>query len=235
MMVEPLHRVCVVLFVCVFGQFRAVGAEPRLPELMEQVSQVWAENDWVQPGGPQKLGYMRRTGDEGWKTRLAALQTIVRKGGAVVDELVSVLRTGAPPQRILAAQALGYLAPLVPLDPLLTAAKSDANAAVRLYAVDALGMKGATDDEVDWSELAMNERNRDVLKHIGYAKLRDGEPIDQATVAALRDLAADLIDSAVVGRPAPDLKLTTPGGQTIRISDYRGKKSVVLVFVYGDT
>lgn len=234
-MVQSLGRVCVLLSVCLVGNIRVVSAEPQLPALMEQVSQVWTEEDWLQPRGSQKLGYMRRTGDAGWKTRLSALQSIVRQGDAVVDDLVSVLQSGTPPQRILAAQALSYLAPSVPLDPLLAAAKNDSDAAVRLYAVDALGMKGVNKDEVDWTELESTERNRDVLKHISYAKLRDGQPIDEATVAALRDLDANLIDSAAVGLPAPDLELIVPGGRSIRISDYHGKKSVVLVFVYGDT
>ena len=36
-----------------------------------------------------------------------------------------------------------------------------------------------------------------------------------------------------VGRPAPDFELADVQGRKIRLSDYRGKKNVVLVFTRG--
>jgi peroxiredoxin len=50
------------------------------------------------------------------------------------------------------------------------------------------------------------------------------------------DLAAyDLarMDTARVGLPAPDFTLTDVDGRRVRLSDYRGKKAVALVFIYG--
>ena len=44
-----------------------------------------------------------------------------------------------------------------------------------------------------------------------------------------------MMNSAVIGKPAPDIAMPTFGGETIRLSDFRGKKAVVLVFIYGDT
>ncbi|MBP89772.1 MAG: hypothetical protein CMJ64_24210 [Planctomycetaceae bacterium] len=38
-----------------------------------------------------------------------------------------------------------------------------------------------------------------------------------------------------LGAPAPDFVLQTVSGKSVRLSDYRGKRAVVLVFVYGDT
>ena len=45
----------------------------------------------------------------------------------------------------MAAQTLGYLAPHVPPEPLIEALENDIDAAVRLYAVDSLGMQGDTE------------------------------------------------------------------------------------------
>ena len=38
-----------------------------------------------------------------------------------------------------------------------------------------------------------------------------------------------------VGAPAPEISLPATSGGEIKLSDFRGKKSVILVFVYGDT
>ena len=44
----------------------------------------------------------------------------------------------------------------------------------------------------------------------------------------------DTIDLAKVGQPAPDFTLQNATGKACTLSDFRGKKSVVLVFIYGD-
>lgn len=44
--------------------------------------------------------------------------------------------------------------------------------------------------------------------------------------------ATDL-DRVNVGQPAPDFTLEDPDGKKISLSDYRGKKNVVLVFYRG--
>lgn len=229
MKIPFLFRVCTTTILCV----SCVAAEPDGSHRMHQFATQWNEQDWVQQHGDR--GYMRRTGDAGWRARMLALQEFVRQGEAAVPTLLESLRSDSSAQRILAAQALGYLAPSIPIEPLRKAASDDDDAAVRLYAVDALGMKGVSSDEVDWSALKENEKNRDAIKHIGYAKLRDGELVKPAIVAKLRDWNADAIDTAIVGNPAPDFELASATGETIRLSQYRDKKAVVLVFIYGDT
>jgi peroxiredoxin len=37
-----------------------------------------------------------------------------------------------------------------------------------------------------------------------------------------------------VGKPAPDFSLTDASGQTYRLSEFRGKKTVILTFVIQD-
>jgi hypothetical protein len=145
------------------------------------------------------------------------------------------LKSESTPTRILAAQTLGYLAPHVPVQPLLQAARTDADAAARLYAVDSLGMQGVTSDAVDWQQLLQNEANRDVRKHIRYAMERQGQPLKPAVARRLIEWNADSIDTAILGQPAPDFELVSATGETVKLSQFRGKKAVVLVFIYGDT
>lgn len=211
----------------------AVSPNKSPAEIIQDFSKNWDETTWR----PKLFrgGYMRPLNDTGWKARMLALQGLVRHGKAAVPVLVKTLKTGTVPQRILAAQALGYLAPEAPVEALLTAAQSDTHPAVRLYAVDSLGMQGKPSASVNWQKLAAKERNRDVRKHIQYARERKGKPVRPAVVERLRQWNPRTLDSAVVGRPAPDFTAVSAQGKTVRLRDFRGKKNVVLVFIYGDT
>jgi hypothetical protein len=52
---------------------------------------------------------------------------------------------------------------------------------------------------------------------------------------AIADYDLAKMDSARVGKPAPDFALSGAGGETCRLSQFRGKKVVVLAFVVADT
>lgn len=214
----------------------AADADPskKAPEQWIAVfSEKWDEGAWRGKFAMSPGGYMRPSEDAGWKVRIQSLQGLVQCGADAVPVLLQALQAGDGPQRILAAQTLGYMGQDVPPAPLLDAAKNDPDPAVRLYAVDSLGMQGAKD--VDWMALLESESNRDVKKHIGYAIERNGEPLSHDTVERLLSWNAEAIESAAVGQPAPDFELKSATGETIRLGDYRGKKPVVLVFIYGDT
>jgi hypothetical protein len=196
---------------------------------------TWDESHWVQKSGRRPNGYMLAADDVGWSARMRTMQQLVAHGMTAVPALVQALKSESVPERILAAQTLGYLAPDVPPQPLIQAARSDPDAAVRLYAVDSLGMLGKTSVDVDWDKLRENESNRDVRMHIGYAMERKQQPVEPSVIEKLVAWDTAQTDTAKVGQPAPGFELTAATGETIRLSDYRGKQAVVLVFIYGDT
>ena len=179
--------------------------------------------------------YMRDKQDETWKMRMRTLQLLVHAGEESISPLLEALKNGDDETRVFAAQTLGYLAPNVPREPLLEAATNDPVNAVRLYAVDALGMQGDRDLADDLKPLLKTEENRDVKKHIGYALERGKQGLEEKVIEELLNWDADTIDSAEIGKLAPDFNMLTGDGESVRLSDYRGKKAVVLVFVYGDT
>ena len=207
-------------------------ASPR--DWLNQFSEQWREDDWQQKGRSSAGGYMRPLEDDGWQARMRAMQGCVRHEGASIAVLLDKLRTGDAPARILAAQTLGYLGPDVPAEPLIAALKSENDPAVRLYLVDTVGMlgKGA---EVDWNAFLKDESNRDVKRHVGYVRERNERTLDASVVRELTQWDSSRINTATVGRPAPDFTLSSVQGETVRLSDFRGKKAVVLVFIYGDT
>lgn len=214
----------------------ALAEEPRQSprEWLEAFSQNWREADWRQKAGPRTVGYMRCSGDEGWRARMRAMQRFVQRGGDSIPLLLETLKTGGAPQRILAAQTLGYLGPDVPAEPLVAALESEADPAVRLYLVDALRMLGKG-DAIDWDDFLDDEPNRDVRRHVAYVQERADKPLDEEVVATLKAWDYDRVESAAVGERAPDFVLQSAQGKPVRLGDFRGKQAVVLVFIYGDT
>ena len=209
----------------------AIADEPQTPQQwIEHFAAQWDENAWK-----RGRGYMRPLDDEGWKARMLTLQALVKSGDASVKPLLAALKDGDTPRRLLAAQTLGYLGPNVPTDSLTAAINGDANAAVRLYATDALGMQGGRDLSGVLADRRKKEKNRDTRKHIAYALERMGKPLADDVVRTLTQWDPRTIDTARLGRPAPDFELKTVSGKTIKLSQFRGKKPVVLVFIYGDT
>ena len=59
--------------------------------------------------------------------------------------------------------------------------------------------------------------------------------MDESVYRTLVEWNPSTIDSAKVGKPAPEFALTTVSGKKYRLSDFRGKQAIILVFVYGDT
>ena len=210
---------------------RAAAEEPQTPrQWIDHFSAQWDEQAWK-----RGRGYMRPLDDAGWKARMLAVAALVKSGDTSVKPLLAALKDGDTPRRLLAAQTLGYLGPKVPADSLIAAINGDANAAVRLYAIDALGMQGGRDLSGLLSGPRKKEKNRDTRKHIAYALERKGKPLNTDVVKTLKQWDPRTIDTAKLGKPAPDFELKTVSGKTIKLSGYRGKKPVVLVFIYGDT
>ena len=210
------------------------AAEPDPAALLGLFRDGWDETAWGPKLGP-RTAYIRDPSDDDWQLRMRTLRALVAGGQHSVEPLVDVLQKGEAPERVLAAQALGYLAPFAPREALLEAAGNDEDAAVRLYAVDSLGMQGGVDLTEELGILAETEKNRDVLKHLSYALERGTEGVDPRIVRELVEWDASSMATARVGEPAPDFEMVSLGGERIRLSQYWGKSPVVLVFIYGDT
>lgn len=197
-------------------------------------SENWSETDWQKKTPRHLAGYMRPRDDEGWQARMRSLQGCVQQGDAAVSVLLEALHSMSEPEQIFAAQALGYMGSSVAGEKLIRALNSATDPAVRLYLVDALGMLGKG-SELDWNAYLETESNRDVRRHVDYVRLRGGAPLNPRVIDELKHWNAGQIDSATIGEPAPDFTLMSAQGDKVHLSHFRGSKSVVVVFVYGDT
>ena len=201
-------------------------------QLIGQFQEKWDDDKWEKKF--RGLKYMRATGEAGWQTRMESMQALVATGKTAVPALMKSLNDEKVSTQIFAAQTLSYLAPHTDVAKLTEAFRSAKDPAVRLYLVDTMGMTGKGKD-IDWNDLASSERNRDVRKHIGYAKERENSPVEESTIKSLVDWDIKTLNSAKMNEPAPDFKLSTFDGKEYSLKDFKGKKPVVLIFVYGDT
>ena len=217
------------------GHAQAAESEQTPAEWLASFSDQWDEAGWSVSHGRNQPGYLRADNDTLWEARFRALQGLVAAGDAAIDPLLQVLSDGQEPERILAAQTLGFLAPNVSREALLRAIRSDRSAAVRLYAVDSLGMQGGLDLKEELTKIARSEQNGDVKKHIAYAIARGREGLDPQVAHGLVAWDAAQLNSAKLGEMAPDFTLRSLTGEAVTLSGYRGKQAVVLVFIYGDT
>lgn len=187
------------------------------------------EKAWVAP-----KGYMRPHDDAGWKARMTAFQKLSQAGDKATPALIDALSKGEPETRVFAAQALGLMAD-PKAKPALEAALKDKTPAVRLYALDALSMFGKLAPTDELKAMKEKDTNRDVKAHVGFALDRDDKPDPAALGKLLTGYDLTKMNTAVVGKAAPEFELTDATGKTYKLTDFKGKKAVVLVFVYGDT
>jgi len=186
------------------------------------------EKAWVVP-----KGYMRPLDDDGWKARMTAFQKLAAYGEKAIPALTDALAKGEPETRVFAAQALGPMAAPA-AKPALEAARNDKSAAVRLYALDALSMFGKLAPTDELKAMKEKDANQDVKAHVGFALDRDDTPDPVALRKLLAGYDLAKMNTAVVGKAAPEFELTDATGKTYKLADFKGKKAVVLVFVYGD-
>ena len=174
-------------------------------------------------------------GDPGWKVRMESLVRVVKAGPDAVPVLVEALKDRSPSIREFAAQVLAVVAD-PGTRPALERALSDPEPGVRIYAIKGLSMSG---------KLVLTQPQREQLKkayhdyywiheYIGNVVRRDDTPNPAAVQRALTEYDLTTLDRARLGQVAPDFALVDGQGQTYRLSQFRGRKIVILEFTTGD-
>ena len=164
--------------------------------------------------------------DPGWKARMRALVRIARLGPDAVPPLVESLGKGSPTRREFAAQALGmFTDPRA--KPALEKALKDPKETVRDYAVQALRLMGPLEPAAKWEKLR-SDADRGFRSTVAGALDSKAQPSAEAVRRERAGYDLAKMDSARVGQLAPDFALAARSGKAHRLSDYRGKKEVVL-------
>src|SRR5262245_26050838 len=175
------------------------------------------------------------SGEPIWKVRMEALVTLVRAGSAAIPILIDALNNGPPEMRDFTAQALAVFADPA-TRPALLRALDDPDKGTRIYAIRGLSMLGRLEPTSRIKQILDEDADAFVRRSMAWALERvDGRESAAAIRKSLADYDLAQIDSAQLGRAAPDFTLSDPSGTTYRLSQFRGKKDVILVFFIEDT
>jgi HEAT repeat protein len=173
-------------------------------------------------------------GDPGWKVRMASLVHLAKIGPAAGPTLVEGLKHESPITREFAAQALVLFADST-MEPALEQALADPKPGVRLYAIQALSMRGPLQRTKEHERILKQDPAFWAVRTMMAAALERADQPNQAEMRkALASYDLSTMDSARIGELAPDFTLTDFMGKPHRLCEFRGKKTVVLRFILFD-
>ncbi|MGQ9588869.1 MAG: DUF3179 domain-containing (seleno)protein [Planctomycetota bacterium] len=184
-------------------------------------------------------GYMRPLDDRGWMVRFRALRDFTRLGAQASSALAGAL---APldggdtlDRRVLAARALSWTGDPGAEEALIGSLTKDTSLPVRLYAADALGVIRTADGRAALEHARDSDPNGDVRAHAGFALERKWRESWDEARRILLEFDDRRLDAARLGEEAPTFRLPSQDGAPVDLADLRGKSSVILIFIYGDT
>lgn len=176
------------------------------------------------------------TNDDGWRTRTLAVRDAVRLGESGIPFLIESLTHQNPHVRQVAAMALGILRAAPAVDSLVERLRSDTDETVRSQAAVALGQMGQKAALTVLRERAEADASRDVRHQCAISVYQIENAI--ATGEELARAYAGLDDSSfrqvTEGQPAVDFELEDTQGKKWRLSDFTGKKTLVLIWIFAD-
>jgi hypothetical protein len=174
--------------------------------------------------------------DDAWRIRVETEHALIRTGAAAVPGLIEALEDKDKHVRGVAALCLGAIGDRRALPALQECLAHDDSSTVRLYAAEALGRLGDSKAE-NALTAALEDDNRNVVFAAKTARERlvngpeCGSAVRDATHPAedFGQLAAPK-----VGEAAPEIDLLSSEGERVRLSSFRGKQDVVVLFQLAD-
>jgi len=169
-----------------------------------------------------------------WRVRTLAVRDLVRRGLKTLAPVRDLLTHDNEHVRQTVAMALGLLRDEAASDLLTDRLCEDPHPVVRSQAAIALGQIGGPGEAVEKS--LTTEEHTDVRHQCAIAldRIRKNEPVESAVAEQFADLDTSTFGRVREGDPAPPFTLEDTGGQEGSLSDLRGVKTVVLIWVFAD-
>lgn len=174
--------------------------------------------------------------DTDWQVRTLAVRDLVKAGNAAVPALIPALGDANVQVRYLAAMALGIQRADAAVPALEKALRDDKDSTVRSQSAIALGQIGVKSSLAAVQAAQKDDKDRDVQHQAEIAAyaIEHAQTATPELAKAYAALDEATFGKAKVGEPAPDFTLPDTEGKTWKLSDFRGKKHVVLVWVFAD-
>jgi peroxiredoxin len=175
--------------------------------------------------------------DEGWRVRTLAVRDLIRLGKSAAPQIASALGDPNPHVRHVSAMVLGVLRVAAAAAPLAERLERDDDWVVRSQAAIALGQIG----DATWVPALKKAHEADPSKDVRhqcelaiYALERGISASTPELANAYAALDETKFDQLRIGAPAPDFALPDTEGRVWRLADFRGKRDVLLIWVFAD-
>jgi len=191
--------------------------------VLERFAKAWPED---------RTPYRTSDDTTTWKDYALSMRALVAMGDKAVPQLIEACDDPNYQVRALTARVLGYLKAEAAV-PKLIELLEDSQPQAALQAADALGQIQDPAGLAALKTAQTTEKRGDVLLHIAKS-LERKIPLENDVVQQILLITPQSVDSAELGQVAPDFTLKDSTGKPWKLSDLKGKKSVVLAFIYGD-
>ena len=168
--------------------------------------------------------------------RLLAVRDLVRSGRDAVPQIITGLKDQDVQVRYVCATALGVLKAHEAADELERVVHEDADALARSQAVVALGQIESEGSVGLLRERLEKDPSKDVRHQceLSIDQIQKKMGATEELAAAFRSLDPSQFKTVRVGAPAPDFAVPDTEGKVWRLSDFRGKEWVALIWVFAD-
>lgn len=192
----------------------------------------------------QSMTKDRQLGEDGiadlenddWSVRLLAVRDLVKIGASNTSGLLIGLRDSSMHVRYICAMALGILNAKEAVPDLENVLRQDEVTVVRSQAAFALGQIESMQSLGLLKQVLLNDPSKDVRHQCELAiyQIEHHSGVTDKLLRAYQDLDESSFETVKVGDMAPDFALEDTEGVTWRLSDFRDKQWVVLVWVFAD-
>ena len=174
--------------------------------------------------------------DQDWWVRTLAVRDLVRLGPPGTLALITALEAENVHVRHVAAMVLGIIRATNAVAALEATLSKDSDSVVRSQAAIALGQIGQRSSLAAVQVAQKNDKSRDVQHQAELAAyaIEHGRTATPELARAWAGLDETRFGPLQVGRPAPDFQLLDTEGHAWRLSDFRGRKPVALIWIFAD-
>lgn len=177
-----------------------------------------------------------RLDDQDWRVRTLAVRDLVRLGASGIPALVTALEDKNAHVRHVAAMVLGITRATDAVAALEVTLSKDDDSVVRSQAAIALGQIGQPSSLAAVQAAQKDDKSKDVQHQAELAAyaIEHGKTATPELAKSYAALDESTFGRVQVGKLASDFQLTDTEGKTWRLADFRGNKSVVLIWVFAD-